>query len=140
MMKTMKGLALLVITFTIMIFGGYSKVKEAEKAEFETYKLVDEIHDCMEKIYFAEDCMTFSAIYTINQINPISKDTRIWDVVNGYTVDHEYGPISINWQILMIDNDNNRRYIDLNCHKEHNVKWILWEYRNAMSPYYIYAD
>lgn len=140
MKKTLKGLGLIITVMVIMLIGIFSKEKTWDKELMKTYTLVGELHDCMEKIYFAEDCMTFSAIYTVNQINPISKDTRIWDVVNGYTVDHEYGPISINWQILMIDDENNRRYIDLNCHKEHNVKWILWEYRDAMSPYYIYAD
>lgn len=140
MMKTMKGLALLTIVMATMIFGGYSKVKEVEKNQFETYKLVDEIHKTMEKLYFAEDYMTFKTIATVYEINNVSKDLQIFDILHGYSVDHEYGEIMHNWQILIIDENNNRSYVDLNCHDRSNVKWILWWYRNVLSPNYLYVD
>lgn len=141
MMKTLKGLALLVITLTTMIFGGYSKVKEMEKANFKTYKLVDEIHKTMEKMYFAQDFMTFKTLNCVYQNSDRhSDDLQIFDVVDGYSVDHEYGEIMINWSIMLIDEYENVNYVNLNCHKRENVKYILWWYRSVLSPNYLYMD
>lgn len=141
MLKTMKGLALLTITLATMIFGGYTKTKEMEKANFETYKLVDEIHKTMEKMYFAQDFMTFKTLNCVYQNSDRHSDNlQIFDVVDGYSVDHEYGEIMINWSIMLIDEHDNVNYVNLNCHDRENVKYILWWYRNVLSPNYLYMD
>ena len=139
----MKKVILMTTILSIMIFGGYSKAKEVENTKIEGYTLVEDYNDLMEIVNFTKDLMTFDAVYYTNQLDPRPVDLEIWDVTHGYTTTKEYGQIKLNWRIEMVYVDNNVRkseYIDVNCHSRHNVKYILWEYRNAMSPCYMYAD